>query len=107
MAVNNPKYPHTCKVYRIEGATQFKQGAEVLLYEGVCRKESNTSIRNFYKDNVPKGDYRISIPGFVESICSGDMIDVTDRSRSYNAVLITECHVSNMGTELFINIPKN
>lgn len=107
MAINNPKYPHTCKIYRMEGATQFALGEEIVLYEGVCRKEPNTSIRNFYKDNVPKSDYRISIPGFVVNILSGDMIDVKDRSREYKSLMVTDANVSNFGTELYINIPKN
>lgn len=107
MAVKNPQYPHTCTIYRIEGATQFKEGEKVKLYEGSCRKEGNTSIRNFYSDNVPKSDYRVSIPGFQEGILPGDFIDVQDRVKMWPNNLITDVNISNFGTEVFFNIPKN
>lgn len=107
MAVKNPQYPHTCTIYRIEEASQFKEGKKVVLYDGLCRKEGNTSIRNFYSDNVPKGDYRISIPGFQEGILPGDFIDVQDRVKMWPNNLITDVNISNFGTEVFVNIPKN
>ncbi len=107
MAVSNPRYPHTCTIYRITGATQFSEGEKVILYEGECRKESNTSIRNFYSDNVPKTDYRVSIPGFVEGILPGDIIDVKDRVNLWIDILITDVNISNFGTEVFFNISKN
>lgn len=107
MAVKNPRYPHTCIIYRFEAATQFSEGEKVVLYEGECRKEGNTSIRNFYSDNVPKSDYRVSIPGFQEGILPGDTIDVQDRVKMWANNLIADVHISNFGTEVFFNIPKN
>ena len=107
MRGNNPRYPHTCVIYRIKGATQFSEGEKVSLYEGECRKESNTSIRNFYSDNVPKTDYRVSMPRFVEGILPGDMIDVRDRVSLWTGILITDVNISNFGTEVFFNISKN
>ena len=107
MRGNNPRYPHTCVIYRIKGATQFSEGEKVSLYEGECRKESNTSIRNFYSDNVPKTDYRVSMPGFVEGILPGDMIDVRDRVSLWTGTLITDVNISNFGTEVFFSISKN
>lgn len=107
MRTNNPRYPHTCVIYRIKGATQFSEGEKVSLYEGECRKESNTSIRNFYSNNVPKTDYRVSMPGFVEDILPGDMIDIKDRVALWAGILITDVNISNFGTEIFFNISKN
>lgn len=107
MRTNNPRYPHTCVIYRIKGATQFSKGEKVSLYEGECRKESNTSIRNFYSNNVPKTDYRVSMPGFVEGILPGDMIDIKDRVALWAGILITDVNISNFGTEIFFNISKN
>lgn len=107
MRTNNPRYPHTCVIYRIKGATQFSEGEKVSLYEGECRKESNTSIRNFYSNNVPKTDYRVSMPGFVEGILPGDMIDIKDRVALWAGILITDVNISNFGTEIFFNISKN
>lgn len=34
MKVNNPRFPHTCKVYRISGETSFDEGNETVLYVG-------------------------------------------------------------------------
>ena len=107
MVVKNPQYPHRCTIYRYEGATQFEEGEKVVLYEGKCRKEGDPSIRNSYSDNVPKGDYRVSIPGFQEGMYSGDFIDVTDRVATYSGLLLTDVHISNFGTEVFFNLPKN
>lgn len=107
MRTNNPRYPHTCVIYRIKGATQFSEGEKVSLYEGECRKESNTSIRNYYSNNVPKTDYRVSMPGFVEGILPGDMIDIKDRVALWAGILITDVNISNFGTEIFFNISKN
>ena len=107
MRTNNPRYPHTCVIYRIKGATQFSEGEKVSLYEGEGRKESNTSIRNFYSNNVPKTDYRVSMPGFVEGILPGDMIDIKDRVALWAGILITDVNISNFGTEIFFNISKN
>lgn len=107
MIVKNPQYPHTCTIYRITGATQFSEGEKVILYEGECRKEGNASIRNLFSNNVPKSDYRVSIPGFQEGILQGDMIDVKDRVNLWISILITDVYISNFGTEVFFNISKN
>lgn len=106
MNTDNPRYPHTCTIYRITGGTQFKGGEKTILYEGKCRKESNTSIRNFYKENVPRTDHRVSMPGFGYGILPGDMMDLL----GYEGILILESNDSSFyggKTEVFFNIPKN
>lgn len=49
MKVNNPRFPHTCKVYRISGETSFDEGNETVLYVGRCHKYGSTSLRTFTK----------------------------------------------------------
>lgn len=105
--VNNPRFPHRCKVYRMEGETSFKEGVEKVLYEGQCRKYGSSSLRTFKTDNVVKGDFALSLPGTVEDIQSGDLIDATDRSGSYSRCLVTECYAGNLGTTVYFNLPKN
>lgn len=104
--VNNPRYPHTCTIYRVISESQFDKGKREILYEGVCRKE-RTYIRNPYRENVPRGDYRVSLPGFLEGILPGDMIDVKDRVGQWDDNTIVESYVSNFGSEVFFNIAKN
>ena len=30
----NPRFPHTCKIYRMTEPTPFDEGQEVIVYEG-------------------------------------------------------------------------
>ena len=75
MKVNNPRFPHTCKVYRISGETSFDEGNETVLYVGKCNKYGRTSPRTSTKDNVIKVDYAVDIPGLVKGVVSGDIVD--------------------------------
>lgn len=107
MAVNNPRHPHVCRIYRKEGATNFSKGTEVVLYEGACRKEGSTNLRTFKTNNVLKCDYALSLPGIIEGIMSGDLIDVTDRQGEYKGCMVTDAYAGNLGTTVYFNHPKN
>lgn len=107
MKVSNPRFPHTCKVYRISGETSFDKGSETVLYEGKCNKYGSSSLRTFTKNNVIKGDYAIDIPGLVKGILSGDLVDVTDYGGTFEAKVITDCYATEMGTTLYFNMAKN
>jgi len=76
MAVENPRWPHTCKVYRMRGVSNFSKGEQEIIYEGPCRKYGNTSIRTFTgNDGVQRADYALSIPGQIRGISTGVLID--------------------------------
>ncbi len=106
--MSNPRYPHTCKVYRLTDESPFGDtGTETVLYEGECRKEGNTSLRTFKTDGVVKGDYRMSIPGTVGGILSGDLVDVTDRQGTFRGCMVTDSYAGNLGTTIYFNLPKN
>ena len=105
--IENPRHPHTCKIYRMEGETAFEDGVETVLYEGACRKYGNSSLRTFKTDNVVKADYALSVPGTVEGIQAGDLIDVTDKSGSYGRCMVTEVYAGNLGTTVYFNLAKN
>lgn len=107
MMPDNPRHPHTCKIYRMEGETSFKDGTEKILYEGACRKYGNTSIRTLSSKNVVKGDYALSVPGTVSGIRAGDLIDVKDRQGAFSRCLVTDSYAGNLGTTVYFNIPKN
>lgn len=82
--MTNPRFPHKCVIYRNEGATSFNpDGEKVELYNDVCRKSSSTNIRTFNTGSnttgkVDMSDYRVSVPGIINSVRRGDIIDVTD-----------------------------
>ncbi len=107
MSVSNPRHPHTCIIYRIEGDTSFNDGVRHILYEGVCRKDSNTSLRTFKTNNVIKSDYSLSLPEIVGGILSGDLLDVTDRQGTFTECVITDSRAGNLGTTVYFNLVKN
>lgn len=103
--VLNPRFPHTCRIYRMEGETSFDDGTEIVLYEGECRKYINNKISSSNK--VVEGSYALSLPGTIDEIVSGDLIDVTDRSGSYSGCMVTECYAGNLGTTVYFDMAKN
>lgn len=108
MAVNNPRWPHTCKIYYKEESTNFKEGEEVVVYQGECRKYDNSSIRTFNgKDNVIKSDYALSIPGQVRGITTGMHVDVEDLVGFTKGMFVTDSYPTNLGTTVYINLSKN
>lgn len=109
--VSNPRFPHTCVIYR-ESASPFSDEAEkTYLYGtadewGECRKESSTSKRTFKTEGVIRSDYRLGLPGKVEGIHGGDLIDVTDLQGTYYRCEVTDAFATNLGTSVFFNYPK-
>ena len=91
----------------MEGETSFEDGVETVLYEGICRKYGNSSLRTFKTDDVVKGDFALSVPGTVEGILAGDLIDVTDKSGTWERCMVTECYAGNLGTTVYFNLSKN
>ncbi len=107
MSVSNPRFPHTCRIYRLSDVDNFSEGEETVLYEGVCRKQTNTSLRTFKTSGVLKSDYSLSVPGTVKGILSGDMLDVTDMQGEFKSCMITDCYAGNLGTTVYFNMAKN
>lgn len=106
MAISNPRWPHSCRIYRIKGESSFSDGEIEILYEGKCRKYNNTSIRTFTgKDSVITTDYGLSLPGQVCGII-GALCDVTDFNGTLTRVTITDCYPTNLGTTAQFNAPK-
>lgn len=76
---NFPRFPHRCIIYTMGVPTGFESEEEIsslktVVWEGRCRKESNTSIRTFKgTENVIKGDYRVQLGALVGGDLPGDM----------------------------------
>lgn len=111
MALKNPRFPHWCRIYKIVGGDAWTEGKQEVVYEGECRRYNNDSLRNFYKETkagrVADADYGVSIPVTEKPIKAGYLIDVTDKAESINGVLILDTYVGNLGTNIYINKPKN
>lgn len=123
-----PRFPHHCKIYTTSDSTPFQDGDEVVVWEGICRKESNTSVRTFKgADSVIKCDYRIQLgckyddpeasqdkPSFsdevgaiVEGIKAGMLVDVTDKQGEFIGLTISDAYCGNLGTTIYCDNPKN
>lgn len=114
--IDNPRYPHQCVIYRKEGVTSFNpDGTVKVLHKGVCRKSSSTNIRTFNTGNNTTGkvdiaDYRVSVPGIVEGVQKGDLIDVTDligSEKGMRIVMIEATRLMGGGTAVLCNTSSN
>lgn len=130
MSVKNPRFPHRCVVYR-ETADPFSEEDDAVvrtyIYGGDgctdlecgdctcmgtdkcpcrCRKESSTSKRTFKTNGVIRSDYRLALPGQVEGIRGGDLMDIVDKQGKYLRCEVTDAFCTNLGTSIFFNYPK-
>jgi len=129
---NHIRFPHRCEIYSIGEVTPFSEGERVTIWEGRCRKESNTSVREFYgQDHVLKSDYRVQLGclvggnlkgdadaahdgrsgeecgAVVRGIRSGMFIDVTDLTGEIIGLRISDCYAGELGTTVYCSTPKN
>lgn len=102
----NIRFPHSCRIYRKVGVTNFSHGTERELYRGVCRKGGSTNLRTFKTNDVVRSDYSLSIPGMVTGINAGDMVDVADRQGMYLQCLVVDAYACSLGTTVYFNHSK-
>ena len=125
-----PRFPHRCTIYSMGTPTGFESEEDIaklknVVWEGRCRKESNTSIRTFKgTENVLKGDYRVQLGALVGGELQGDkdaapdgrageecgalvsglmaglFIDVTDRCGTFT-LSMNDAYAGNLGTTLY------
>ena len=96
--INNPRFPHTCRVFRLTGVSSVTEGSELtVLYEGICRK-----YKNYFDDILRVGNMDantttdcLSIPA-VFSILVGDHIEGTDKTGTFEG-RVSDWDVSNLG----------
>lgn len=130
LAQNFPRFPHRCTIYEMQEPTGFETEEELanlkkIVWEGRCRKESNTSIRTFKgQEYVVKGDYRVQLGALVGGELSGDadaepngrtgeecgaivfglkagmLLDVQDRGGEFTLNL-NDLYAGNLGTTLY------
>lgn len=104
--VKNPRFPHTCRIYR-QRTDPFS--GEVLneetVYEGKCRKSLNRA--GAYGGVPVTATYRLGVGVPHLAVMAGDMIDVTDDTGSYHGALVVEPQPGNLGTTIYFNLTKN
>lgn len=126
------RFPHRCVIYTYTSSTPFSQGEKVVVWEGRCRKESNTSIRTFKSsEHVYKSDYRVQLGSLVGGSLSGDafanplgkkgeetgavvsgiqsgmLIDITDMLGEFVGLSISDAYAGTLGTSVYCNHAKN
>ena len=126
------RFPHRCVIYQMTDADNFSDGERTVVWEGRCRKESNTSIRTFKgQDFVLKSDNRVqlgalvggNLPGdvnaapdgkegkecgaVVSGIVAGMLIDVVDLTGTYIGLPISDCYAGQLGTTVYCDDHKN
>lgn len=129
---NFVRFPHRCVIYTRSDVTPFSDGEKVVLWEGRCRKESNTSIRTFHgTESVIKADYRVQLGALVGGSLSGDsdyapdgvdgaecgalvhgikagmFIDIDDKQGTFESLWISDAYAGNLGTSVYCDNPKN
>lgn len=105
--IDNPRFPHTCKVYRITGESPFSDGKVKIMYEGLCNKYGVMNMIAREKKGALNSNYAVDIPKLVKGVKAGDLIDVEDYSCNVNGCVVSDCYATSMGTTIYFNMPKN
>lgn len=100
----NPRHPHYCVIYRIEGETAYSVGERLVVYEGVCRKYPG--YRPTEPDGVAKEIFALSLPVTYALDApkeliprEGDFIEVQDRLGEWKGS-IKSVMAGNLGTTI-------
>ena len=75
--MNNPRFPHTCVISRMQGDPQDGVLTSTQLYSGSCRKELNKFEDQHYSNSANTAQWIISLPIRVK-IKFGDVVNVDD-----------------------------
>ena len=103
----NPPVCISCTIYRMVGETSFSDGEKIVVYDGACDKQANTSVRNFSKDNVSKSDMVVFLPGIID-VREGDLMDyVGHGSDKKDGILITGFSHDVCVTAVYFTLAKN
>lgn len=105
--VNNPQFPHSCKVSRFEADPndQYAEPTELVILEGVCQNQISAVGDTAWKEGVLYSDYTAYLPldteieGFVKK---GDMIEVNDNVRTLKGTVI-QFEKGNIGIRIWFD----
>lgn len=103
--VNNPQFPHSCKVSRFEPDPddQYADPTEKVVINGICQNQINEVGDTIWKEKVLYSDYTAYLPletdmnGFVQK---GDSITVIDSIRTVKGI-VTQFEKGNIGIRIW------
>lgn len=125
-AIDNPRHPHYCTVYRAEDTDSFtdlneagggrnvsvglgvlsnvglpivQKGLRTVLYKGKCRKYVTKGLRG--SSVSANSQYTLSVPATVRAK-TGDVVEVDDRIGHFVGI-VTDCNAGNLGTDIYWN----
>lgn len=105
--VNNPQFPHSCKVSRFEPDPndQYADANEIVILDGVCQNQINNDGSVSWKESVVYSDCTSYLPlstyinGFVKS---GDYIEVNDNVRVIKGTVV-QFEKGNIGIRIWFD----
>ena len=106
LGINFPRFPQRCIIYVMQEPNGTETEEELAnlkkkVWEGRCRKESNTSIRTFKgQEYVVKGDYRVQLGSLVGGSLEGDANAAPDGRKGEECGAI----VLNVRAGMFVEI---
>ena len=107
------RFPHTCRICTVGEPTPFSDGEEIVVWEGVCRKELMSSGTGH--DYVIKADYRVQlgkvengkeVGAIVEGILAGMVVTVTDLQGTHE-LTVKDAYAGQLGTSVFCDKANN
>jgi len=102
----NPRFDHTCRIYRRVGGDEFTRGEEVVLYEGRCYIYEANNLRQYLQGGAMKEDMGCDVPGLLDTVRQGDLIDFNRYGDTATACTIGSAIPSKMGSTFRFNRPK-
>lgn len=108
----NPRFPHTLRVLRCAADSlgvpitdENGNPKEDVIYESSFGYRSQT-LGTTTSGSVVKADYKIAMPKTTADIRTGDILEVTDYTRSYRGVVVKYI-TFNLGTNIWFDEVKN
>ena len=110
--MENPRFPHKAKIFRAktndEGLPEVDENGDpyspVLVFETICGYREQSKPRT--SGEVMVADFKISLPKHQMDIYPGDIIEMTDYSRTFSGKIVKSI-VFNMGANIWFNETRN
>ena len=105
--VNNPQFPHSCRVSRFEADPddQYAEPTETIILEGLCQNQINEVGDTVWKEGVLYSDYTAYLPLYTEMtgfVKKGDMIEVNDNVRILKGTVV-QFEKGNIGIRIWFD----
>lgn len=104
---NNPRFDHWCRIYRLTGGDELNPpNEEEVLYEGKCMIYEANNLRAYREGIAYKEDMGCDIPGLLDTVRVGDLIDYNRYGIEAKRLTINTPIPSKMGSTFRFNQSK-